>query len=406
MAKKNLLSILIGFIFITYSNAQQQAIPLTWIDSNAVSIENNNSNTYLSRLSKTLKGTTILGLGEASHGTHEFFLEKNRIIKHLITYEKYKSLGFEFGYSAIAPINNYLQNGKGDLTELMQPLRLFNTKEIYDLFQWIKIYNDSQSLKNKVNLFGFDTNYIKSDIDASAKYSVNYLIKNAGLFVNTKYYTAVLNKIADAELINIYDLSSEEIEIISKLNEEIKSKSKLNNNDFVQFKKHISLLHQATLLSNPLARDKFMAENIIDFQANNKTKTIIWAHNVHLSKDTTMAECQGMGYHLKEKYSNQYYAIGFDTFQGSVNVINNNEFILHDFEATPGSFSSLFVKAKYPKFFISFNNLKDRPVYSTPNTITNIFANWTENRELPIKPGVDFDGLIFIRETTASIELK
>lgn len=406
MAKNLLFSILLGCFSFTCSLAQQQSV--TWLNSHALPVDTNDKNnkSYFSSLANQLKGNKICGLAEASHGTHEFSIEKNRIIKYLITQENYKYIGFEFGYSAIAPINNYLLTGKGNLKQLMKPLRLFNTNEIYELFQWVKTYNDSQSLKNKVTLFGFDTNYIESDIDASATYSADYLTAHTQQYSNAQAAISVLKKITAPDL-GFFDLSDEDVAVISHLNDEIKLKGPAAVDDSGQFKKYISLLYQLSLLSNPLARDEFMAENIADYQQESKAKTIIWGHNIHLAKDTTMAKCKGMGYHLKQRYHNQYYAIGFDTFKGTVNVLDddNEKLVHHNFETQPESFSALFAKAKFPVFFIAFSNTKDDPFYNIEGNITNIYANWSKSQILPMRPGIDFDGLVFIRETSASIPL-
>lgn len=404
MTKNLLFSILFTGFSFACSLAQQQS--LTWLNSHALPIDANDTNNgaYFSSLSNQLKETKICGLAEASHGTHEFSIEKNRIIKYLITHENYRSIGFEFGYSAMAPINNYLSTGKGDLKQLMQPLRLFNTKEIYELFQWVKTYNDSQSLKNKVTLFGFDTNYIESDIDASATYAAEYLTTHAQQYRNAQAAIPVLKKITAPDL-GLFDLSEEDMAVISHLNDEIKLKGPAAVDDSGQFKKYVSLLYQGTLLSNPLARDEFMAENIANYQQESKAKTIIWGHNIHLAKDTTMAKCKGMGYHLKQKYHEQYYALGFDTFKGNVTVLDDDKFVQQSFEIQPESFSALFAKAKFPTFFIAFSNSKDDPFYNVEGNITNIYANWSKSQILPMRPGVDFDGLIFIRESTASVPL-
>ncbi|KIA97472.1 hypothetical protein OA93_14580 [Flavobacterium sp. KMS] len=405
MTKNFLYSVLFSCFFSVCTFAQGQS--LSWINSHALPItDNENDNkAYYSQLTNLLKDNKICGLGEASHGTHEFYTEKNRIIKYLITNAQYKSIGFEFGYSAIEPINVYLLTGKGDLKQLMKPLRLFNTKEIYDLFEWVKTYNTSKTPKDKVNLFGFDTNYIKSDIDASANFCSAYLTKNASLYTNGSAAIPVLKKITTPDF-PLYELSDDETGIISRLNTEVKLKGTSTIKGFNEFKKYISLLYQGTLLSNPLARDQFMAENLIDFQQETKTKTIIWGHNIHFAKDTNMPKAKGMGYHVKEKYGNEYYAIGFDTFKGKVTVLDGNDYVEHSFEAQPKSYSALFAEAKFPTFFVAFDTAEESPFYNANGNITNIYSNWTNVIALPMKPGIDFDALIFIRETTPSIILK
>ncbi|MCY1494305.1 Erythromycin esterase [compost metagenome] len=300
-------------------SAYSQDKNLQWINENAVSLaENPQSDTTFSFLDSELKENTILGLGEASHGTHEFYLQKAHIIKYLIKNSDYKLIGFELTKTYTTPINNYLQNGKGNLKEIVKELRLYNSQEIFDLFQWIKEYNQSQPATKKVTIFGFDSE------------------------------------------------------------------------DF---------------WSNPLTRDKYMSEAIIEIQKTNKAKAIIWAHNVHIAKDTTMAGVEAMGSYLKQEFGSEFYVLGFDTYKGTVNVIESGKITKHSFESEAGTFSELFSKANDKVFFLSFDK-KLNPFLQGKNKITNIYSNWTKDRALPIQPGLDFDAIVFVRETTASFILE
>jgi erythromycin esterase-like protein len=401
MPKRILLSL--AFAAFCFINAVAQQASLSWINDHALSI--NNDDKYLPHLAGQLKENTILGLGEASHGTHEFSVEKNRIVQYLIANAGYKAIGFEFGYTKMAAINNYLQTGKGDLKNLMVDLRLFNTKEMFDLFQSIKVYNDSHMFKEKVVLFGFDNDFFKIDNDSSAVYCLNYLHQHPDVYIRGKAAIPALKRLNTPEVNNIYELSDEERATLAYLNNEVEAKGSSVANFSAEFKKRISLLYQGTLLSNPLARDEFMAQNLAEFQQGNKLKTIIWGHNVHLAKDTTMAQCKGMGYYVRQKYKEQYYVVGFDTFKGSVNVLDDDKFVADRFEAQPASFSALFAQAKVPAFFINLDKATG-PLYNKSNYITNLFANLGNMRRLPMRPGIDFDALIFIKETTPTTVLN
>ncbi|MFD3002607.1 erythromycin esterase family protein [Pontibacter toksunensis] len=291
-----------------------------WINNNAYELKADSSsgNDDLMFLSEELKGKTMVGLGEASHGTREFFLQKRRIIESLISQHDFKLLAFEFTNSAIAPINLYLQSGQGDLKQLMQPLGLYNTEEIYTLLHWIRQYNTAKPAQDKVVLNGLD------------------------------------------------------------------------REDF---------WHDA------LTRDKYMAENLIEAHEARGDKTIVWAHNVHIAKDTTMANFPAMGSYLKQQFGKEFYVIGFDTYKGTVNVLNSGKFEKHAFEGKENSLSGVFAKAKSEAFFLPFN-AKSGPFTGMTGYITHIGSNWQELTSLPIRPGVDFDGIIFIRNTSASTKLS
>ncbi|WP_432710027.1 erythromycin esterase family protein [Pedobacter sp.] len=304
------------FVLFAFTASGQDS--LNWINKNAYEIHSNPTlgNNDLSFLLKELNGKTVVGLGEASHGTREFYVQKARIIAYLINHCNFKLLAFEVPQSLITPINIYVQSREGNLKEFMAKIGLYNTEEIYNLFQLISQYNKDKALDEKVVITGFD---------------------------HKDYWP------------------------------------------------------------DPYSRDKYMTENLVKSYEVKKSKTIVWTHNVHIMKDTT-SNSLAMGSYLNQHFKNAFYSIGFDTFKGTVNVLNNGEFEEHHFQAKEGTLSTLFEQVKYKSFFLPFPF--ESPFNGKTIHITNIYSNWQEFKPLPIKPGVDFDGIIFIRDTSASVKLS
>jgi len=75
-----------------------------------------------------------------------------------------------------------------------------------------------------------------------------------------------------------------------------------------------------------------------------------------------------MLWHLKNQ--NEFYAIGFDTFKGTVNVLNGSEFQEHAFQADESIFSNVLAQAKHKSFFLPFR--KDGPFTGTRDTSPSI----------------------------------
>ncbi|MBG6235391.1 erythromycin esterase-like protein [Pedobacter sp. CAN_A7] len=291
----------------------------SWLNKNVHPIAADTATHHddLSFLPEVLHHNLVIGLGEASHGTREFYLQKKRVIQFLVTRLQYKNLGFEMSNSLTDPINQYLANGEGNLKDLTNSMVLYGTEEIYELFQWIADYNKTQQQENKVVLFGFDREDSWHDV---------------------------------------------------------------------------------------LARERLMAENIVNYQKSSPHKTMIWAHNIHIAKDTTMAQVKAVGSYLKQAFGQQYYALGLDTYKGSVNVLADGQFEAHAFETPKESFSAIFAGADEERFYVDFDKALN-PFTSMQQPITHINSNWTEARTLPIRPGLDFNGILFIRETTPSRRL-
>lgn len=275
------------------------------------------TNKEFSFLSKELQGKTIVAIGEASHGTHEFYALKAGMIDYLVRNCGFKAILFEFQQNVIDPLNTYLQSGKGDLKTLMQDMALYNTEEIYSLFERMRKYNMDKDASERITLAGVD---------------------------REEYW------------------------------------------------------------GNPISRDKQMAANLINYSDSTKRKTILWTHNVHALKDTTIG-VEPMGYHLKQQFGDKFYSMVFDTYRGKVNVLNNGAFEAHDFKSGDDGLTGLLARAGHKVFYLPVHGAAN-PLGTEIRKITNIYSNWQEPKPLPVRPGVDFDAIIFVKDTSASVKLE
>ncbi|RZJ85130.1 MAG: hypothetical protein EOO20_20410 [Chryseobacterium sp.] len=284
---------------------------VNWLNKNAHPLSAGLSSDSLKDiqfLTGLLGSKSIIGLGEASHGTREFYHQKGRIVKYLVQELNYRMLAFEATSEKVALLNKYIQEGSGDLKTILKAMGLYNSREMYHLCIWLMHFNKTR--QDKVELTGIDREEFWAD---------------------------------------------------------------------------------------PLTRDQSMAETFIEKHEERKSKAIIWSHNLHIAKDSIMSGYKAMGYHMNQKFGTSYYAIGFDTYKGSVHVLNNGgELEKHYFEGIEGTFSDLFSKSRYTMFFIDCTT-PGNPLTGKVNKITNLYSNWQPPIPLPVKPGADFDALIFIR---------
>ena len=118
----------------------------------------------LSRFGESVGNSKIVGLGETTHGTHEIFTMKHRVIKYLIKAKSFNIIAFESNKPETALINQYIQGGSGNPKALLKGIYFWtwNTQEILDLIIWLRAYN----IKNekKVQFFGIDIQYNKQAI--------------------------------------------------------------------------------------------------------------------------------------------------------------------------------------------------------------------------------------------------
>jgi len=155
-----------------------------------------------------------------------------------------------------------------------------------------------------------------------------------------------------------------------------------------------------------------MAENcafILDNEPD--SKAILWAHNVHIAKTKSLNQpLIPMGNYLKSNLNERYYALGFGFNSGQFTAQLNNKreiFPITVKEAKKGSSDQRFSECNSPLFFLNFNQPTKTSMIpnwlNQPTSSRNISATYYKKGSYRSHILTDsYDGIIFIRETTAS----
>lgn len=289
---------------------------------------------------KSLVGTArIVALGEATHGTREFFQMKDRVVRFLVT-----EMGFTlFGIEATMPeaflVNDYVQNGVGDPAALLAGLRFWtwNTREVLDLILWMRAYNAGRGEKPAVGFFGFDIEYPQMAMD----YVVSYLEQNDATAAITATARYAFFRMFQSSMLQYADKSSEEKERcradVQAVYDDLRGRraeyaAKSGSRRFSLALQHARLVVQGeafygtSLIRNyseaGTKRDAYMAENaawLLD-GAEPSAKIVLWAHNDHVGL-TPYGTVKSMGLYLHERYSDAQRVLGFSFYAGRFNAL-------------------------------------------------------------------------------------
>ncbi|MBP2403352.1 erythromycin esterase family protein [Streptomyces syringium] len=88
----------------------------------------------------------VVGVGEATHGSHEFFALKDRVFRYLVEQKGFTTFALEISWSAGLRIDDYLQRGDGDrdarqvVHEVMAGSP-WDREEFVTLVRWMREYN-------------------------------------------------------------------------------------------------------------------------------------------------------------------------------------------------------------------------------------------------------------------------
>lgn len=112
----------------------------------------------LAFLGQVTKGATVVGLGEATHGTSEFCTMKHRIFRYLVEHEGFTVFGLEASMPDCIAMDDYVTSGKGDPVRAVkqQGFWTWSTREVLDLIKWMRAYNLDSKHTNKLHVVGFD----------------------------------------------------------------------------------------------------------------------------------------------------------------------------------------------------------------------------------------------------------
>jgi erythromycin esterase len=320
---------------IRRTEAKQNTIE--WIKENAIvlkSVEANSGFEDLNPLKEILKNVQIVGLGEATHGTKEFFQMKHRMIEFLVKEMGYKVIAIEASYTGCNQINDYIQSGNGDYKSTLGSLGLHvNTQEFSDMIKWMRDYNSIVTNDKRIKIVGFDfqVNYIGGTFNKIKNYLEKVDLTSAN---NTDSLFKIVEKIDMGWRagINLDSCKNKFIEFIGlfAINKGLyaqRSSMDEYNAKFQDLKiigQSLSIASLTTFKTRNEAvnlRDLYMASNLMDLILNeeSKSKFIVWAHNGHISKlePQTDQNSKMFGNYLKEAYGDQYYAFGFSFSKGS-----------------------------------------------------------------------------------------
>ncbi|WP_030776129.1 erythromycin esterase family protein [Streptomyces sp. NRRL F-2664] len=99
----------------------------------------------LRALTAMIGDAEVVGLGEATHGSHEFFTMKERLFRHLVEEKGFTTFALEMSWTAGLRIDEYLQGGPGDARRIAEEElggSPWEREEFAGLISWMRHHND------------------------------------------------------------------------------------------------------------------------------------------------------------------------------------------------------------------------------------------------------------------------
>lgn len=318
--------------FILFQTYAQDDKAVSWINENAIKIEDAKPDTNLTifnnNIPQKFADAKIFGFGETTHQGKEFFDIKAKFFKYLVETQNVKVFIMEDSYTSEAGINEWISGGEGNAETIANNFSVgfWYCKEVVNLLEWMRNYNLNKSKDEQIHFYGMDIQNVKK-----INQEIRNLVNKYSISISEELLLEV-DKCVEKKV--IYDESTDWADIqIPKLDEIenilLDFRKNIRDENIDEFNSAIRALNYLSqytyLVQNhyPQDRDLKMFENakwIIENKSKNG-KAFIWAHNEHINNkkagNNSGRNIYNLGRHLKEYYKNAYYSVGFDFGKGT-----------------------------------------------------------------------------------------
>lgn len=414
----------------------------------------------LEPLRSELKGVRIVGLGEATHGTREFFQFKHRMVEFLVRELGFTVLALEVQYLKCVPINDYVLHATttDDPAALIRAnlSGIYQTEEVLALVEWMRAYNATVPADRRVRFCGFDVQSPHRAAEAVVAYlrrvepetvpAAETLMRETAPKDFRRFWleygersSARQSRLRARLLQLLGSLVAREARFV-RLTSRTEYEAAVQAARILVQSDEIRSVPESRKQTVDDKRDRNMAETV-EFLLQREgpgAKIILWAHDFHLwtmqpdggpsSNAAARIELsrhnllfKPMGQYLRDAFGPEYYAIGFVFDEGSFQAVAAEagddsvqplEFTLGPSPA--GSIGWQLTRAGLENCIVGLRGAPTvGPVAAwldSPQRIrfagAEFSRTWTESEySLSTIPRAHFDGLVFIRRTTRARSL-
>ena len=324
----------LDFEGVVYPETQQASVD--WLRTTSVSFVTEDADAPdddLHPVRDMVGSARLIGLGEGTHGTREFFRMKHRLFAYLV-----RNLGFnQFSIEASLPealaVDHYVQTGVGDVPTVVRGMHFWtwSTEEVYDLVRWMRAWN-AAGRQPRVHFTGFDMQFpavamdsvqaFVSDVDGSLADSVRaaYACLTPYRSAGAAAYRALTTATKDAcraQLASVDSLFAQRLtDWSARFGGDRTTLAQRLARIVSQWEDHAQVTENEVFA----ARDRYMAENIAWWrQRLGSAGMVAWAHNGHVVKGAF-----SMGGHLARQFGTDYVNMGLTFSAGTFNAYGQN----------------------------------------------------------------------------------
>lgn len=369
----------------------------------------------LDPLRAMIGNATTVGLADDTHGTHEFFTLKLRLIDYLVRELGFETVAFEAVFPQWQKLNTYVRGGPGDPRAVLAAQYrehgyfFWNAEEVLAVIEWMREYNLHRGKKPPVEVVGFD---IYDETTAAADV-VAYLAPLDPPFAaqaQTSYQCLDPTDVTDACRASIVDIRNR---LAARRNELATRTSTRAFDDAVESATIVVDRYRPDVgFVEFIGREPLMAEHVLWVKEHRGTnrKTILWGHQEHLGKTRirSFGDVPSMGMYLADTLGSDYFVIGTCTWSGTfAQWLPSGSTVIPMMNtlrpAGPESYEAMFRSAGLPRMLIPLRGAV--PAWLEGPRAFRTAATTPQSRIEPDQEIVDslpqkLDAIVYIETTT------
>jgi erythromycin esterase-like protein/adenine/guanine phosphoribosyltransferase-like PRPP-binding protein len=331
----------------------------------------------------------IVLLGEATHGTHEFYRERAFITRRLIEEKGFGAVAVEADWPDAYRINRYVRGTSAD-EEAVQaladfgrfPTWMWRNADVLDFVGWLRTHNDRQAPEKRAGFYGLDLYSLRSSMEAVLRY-LDKVDPGGASRARRRYscfdmFGEEMQQYGYAAVLGLHP--SCEREVVTQLLELHRQRAEYASRDGrVARDEYFFAEQNARLVRNAEEyyrtmfrghteswnlRDRHMVDTLAALarfleRSQSSPRIVVWAHNSHLGDARATEMCErgelNVGQLVRDMYGAAVVLVGFTTYAGTVTAASAWDGPAHRKQMRPalvGSYERLFHEVAIPRFLL------------------------------------------------------
>jgi erythromycin esterase-like protein len=290
-------------------------------------------------------------IGEASHGTHEFYDWRADLTRHLIEQKGFTAVAAEADWPDAYRVNRHLRGlghdaqARDALAEFKRfPAWMWRNAEVLNFLEWLRAWNGDRPHPQKVGFYGLDLYSLHASIEQVLRF-LDWTDPEGARAARERYgcfdhFGADPHEYARA---TSYRLTPDcERAVVEQLQDLQTKRAQLLEREGFAEDEHFHAEQNARVVKNAEQyyrqmfhgrvaswnlRDTHMADTLDALLQHQAEKIVVWAHNSHVGDARATELGEGgelnLGQLARERHPGQCYLIGQTTHQGRVTAASS-----------------------------------------------------------------------------------